>query len=92
MTNKQIFDQAWKLPFSEFDKWMKEQEEKAKKEYILECPFCGQKHSINKNRPDALLNHPNKIFSLQCADSFSNAGCKNTIVICSQETLKTLRI
>jgi hypothetical protein len=61
-----------------------------KNEYILECPFCGQKHSIDKGKDKSLLSSPDKIFSVKCASDFTDRGCKNVIVICSQETLKKL--
>ena len=57
-----------------------------KKEYILECPFCGMKHSIEKNG-ESLLSDPHKVFSLQCASSFTDDGCKETIIIMSQKSL-----
>jgi len=59
--------------------------------HIIECPFCGLKHSITTNKGETLLNHPDKILALQCADSFSDAGCKKIIVIMSQETYNITR-
>jgi hypothetical protein len=61
-----------------------------KKPYILECPFCGLKHSIDIDGDKTLLSSPEKIFALQCACDFSDRGCKNTIVIMSQETMKLI--
>lgn len=58
--------------------------------YILECPWCVQKHQIDTNG-EFLLNHPDRMFALKCADSFSDAGCKRTIVMCSLETINKLQ-
>jgi hypothetical protein len=65
-------------------------ENNKRKPYILECPWCGQKHLIDKSG-EFLLNHPDKIFSVQCANSFGDGGCKKFIVICSQETILKLQ-
>jgi len=54
--------------------------------YILEYPFCGQKHSLEK-QGKTLLNSNDKIFTVPCAsDIHSEAGCGNTIIIMSEKT------
>jgi hypothetical protein len=65
---------------------------KKKEPYILTCPFCGVKHSIDIDDSKSLLSSPDKIFSLQCACSFrEDVGCNETIIICSLKTLKSIQ-
>ena len=56
--------------------------------YISECPFCGQKHSLDKEN-DAILSSADKILSIPCASNHDpSIGCKTTILIMSKTTFK----
>jgi hypothetical protein len=56
--------------------------------YVIECPWCGLKHSMDKEKGKPLLSHPDKAMRLQCASDFGEAGCKNVIIIMTEESLK----
>lgn len=60
-------------------------------EYILTCPFCGLQHLIDIGKETVLLNDVRKGFSLQCADTFSDRGCKNTIIILEGKTMSEIQ-